>query len=78
MHETEHSKPVHWDNPEGWNGKRGGRVVQDCGGRGGTCTPVADSFQCMAKKLHCQEAFNKRLPVCCFGSVRNSLFLIKN
>ena len=25
---------------------------------------------------HCQEAFNKRLPVCCFGSVRNPLALI--
>ena len=23
----------------------------------------------------CQEAFNRRLPVCCFGFVRNSLFL---
>ena len=23
----------------------------------------------------CQEAFNRRLPVCCFGSVKNSLFL---
>jgi len=20
MHETGHSKPVHWDNPEGWDG----------------------------------------------------------
>ena len=26
----------------------------------------------------CQEAFNKRLPVCCFGSVRNPLALINN
>ena len=25
MYETEHSKPVHWDNPEGWDGERGGR-----------------------------------------------------
>ena len=24
---------------------------------------------------NCQEAFNRRLPVCCFRSVRNSLFL---
>ena len=30
MHETGHSKPVHWDNPEGWDGE--GREVQD-GGR---------------------------------------------
>ena len=21
MHETGHAKPVHWDNPEGWDGK---------------------------------------------------------
>ena len=21
---------VHWDNPEGWYGERGGRGVQDC------------------------------------------------
>ena len=25
MHETGHSKPVHWDNPEGWNEEGGGR-----------------------------------------------------
>ena len=31
MHETEHSKPVHWDNPEEWNGKGGGMRVQDGG-----------------------------------------------
>ena len=29
MHETEHSNLVHWDNPEGWDGKGGGRGVQD-------------------------------------------------
>ena len=33
MHETRHSKPVHWDNPEGWNGDGmgGRRGVQDRG-----------------------------------------------
>ena len=25
MHETGHSKPVHWDDPEGWYGEGGGR-----------------------------------------------------
>ena len=25
MHETGHSKPVHWDDPEGWEGKGDGR-----------------------------------------------------
>ena len=29
MHETGHSKLVHWDNPEGWNGEGGGRGDQD-------------------------------------------------
>ena len=31
MHETGHSKPVHWDNPEGWDGEGGGRGVRDGG-----------------------------------------------
>ena len=43
MHETGHSKLVHWDNPEGWDRVDGGRGVQD------GATPVADSCQCMAK-----------------------------
>ena len=25
MHEIGHSKPVHWDNPEGWDGEGGRR-----------------------------------------------------
>ena len=29
MHETGHSKLVHWDHPEGWDGEGGGRRVQD-------------------------------------------------
>ena len=29
MHDTECSGLVHWDNPEGWDGERGGRGVQD-------------------------------------------------
>ena len=24
IHETRHSGPVHWDNPEGWDGEVGG------------------------------------------------------
>ena len=39
MHETGHSKPVHWDNPEGWDGEGGGRGFR----MGDTCTPMADS-----------------------------------
>ena len=45
MHKAGHSKPVHWDNPEGWDGQGGGRGS----GQGDTCTPMADSCQCMAK-----------------------------
>ena len=29
MHETGCSGMVHWDDPEGWAGKGGGRAVQD-------------------------------------------------
>ena len=29
IHETGHSKPVHWDNPEGWDGEGHGRGIQD-------------------------------------------------
>ena len=31
MHETGYSGPVHWDDPEGWDGEGGGRE----GGREG-------------------------------------------
>ena len=31
MHETGHSGVVHWDNPEEWDGERGGWGVQDGG-----------------------------------------------
>ena len=31
MHEAGHSKLVLWDNPEGWDGERGGRGFQDGG-----------------------------------------------
>ena len=31
MHETGLSKPVHWDDPEGWDGEGGGRGVRDSG-----------------------------------------------
>ena len=29
MLKTGHSKPVHWDNPERWDGEEGGRTVRD-------------------------------------------------
>ena len=31
MHETGHSKPVHWDDPEGGDGEGDGRKVWDGG-----------------------------------------------
>ena len=31
IHEAGHSGPVHGDNPEEWDGERGGRGVQDEG-----------------------------------------------
>ena len=46
MDVTEHSKPVHWDDPEGWDGEGGGRGFR----MRDTCTPMADSWQCVAKK----------------------------
>ena len=48
MQDTGCSGLVHWDDPEGWDGEGGGR-----GGfrMGNTCTPVADSCQCMAKAM---------------------------
>ena len=51
MHETGCSGLVHWDDPEGWDGEaRGGGFRM-----GNTCTPMADSCQCMAKlqQQHC-------------------------
>ena len=45
MHEIGHSKLVHWDKPDGWEGRleRGGIRM------GAICIPTADSCQCMAK-----------------------------
>ena len=47
MHETGCSGPVHWDDPEGWDGEGGGRGVQN----GEHIYTHADSRQCMAKPL---------------------------
>ena len=46
MHDTSLGL-VHWDDPEGWYREGGGRRVR----MGNTCTPVADSCQCMAKPI---------------------------
>ena len=47
MHETGCSGLVHWDDPEGWDGEGGGAGFR----MGNTCTPMADSCQCMAKPI---------------------------
>ena len=52
MHDTGCSGLVHWDDPEGWDGERGGRGFR----MGDTYTPVADSCQGMAKPIqYCKE-----------------------
>ena len=45
MHKAGCSGLVHWDDPEELDGKGGGRGFRI----GNTCTPMADSCQCMAK-----------------------------
>ena len=48
---------VHWDDPEGWDGEGDGSGVQDvhpCTAMY-TCTPMADSSQCMAKPIQCYK-----------------------
>ena len=45
MHETGCSGLVHWDDPEGWDGREVGEGFR----MGDTCAPVADSCECMAK-----------------------------
>ena len=43
IHETGHSKLVHWDNPEGWNEEGSGRGVQD-GGHMYTCGRIKSVY----------------------------------
>ena len=45
MHETGCSGLAHWDDPEGWDGEGDGWGFRT----GNTCTPMADSRQCMPK-----------------------------
>ena len=45
MHETGCSGLVHWDDHERWDGERVGVGFR----MGNTCTPMADSCECMAK-----------------------------
>ena len=45
MQDTGCSGLVHWDEPEGWYGKGGGRGFRT----GNTCTPMVHSCQYMEK-----------------------------
>ena len=54
-HDTGCSGLVHWDDPEEWDGERGGRGFR----MGNTCTPMADSCQCMAKPIQYYKVKNK-------------------
>ena len=47
MHDTGCLGLVHWDDPEGWYGKGGGRRAQD----GEHCIPVVGSCCYMAKPI---------------------------
>ena len=47
MHDTGCSGMVHWDDPEGWCGKRGGRGVQD-----GECMYTCGGFMSMYGKTN--------------------------
>ena len=47
MHETGHEKPVHWHDPERWDGEGGERGVQD-----GGCMCTHGWFMSMNGKNH--------------------------
>ena len=46
MHETGCLGLVYWNDPEGWDAEGG---MGEGFRMGNTCTPMADSCQCMAK-----------------------------
>ena len=57
MHDTGCLGLVHSDDTEGWYKEGGGRGVQE----GNTCTPIADSYRCMAKPIqYCKVKKKKR------------------
>ena len=66
MHETGHLKLLHWDNPEGWDGEGRGWGFR----MGNTCTPMADSCQCMAKPLQYYKVISLQLKL--------NKFILKN
>ena len=57
MHEIGHSKPVLWDNVEGWDGEEDGGGFR----MGNTCTPMAHSCQRMAKPQQYSKVISLQL-----------------
>ena len=55
MHDTGCLGWVHWDDPEGWYGKGGGRRVQD----GTTGIPLVDSFDIWQNQYNIVKLKNK-------------------
>ena len=57
---TECSGLGHWDDPEGWEGREVGGGVR----MGNTCTPMADSCQCMVKTTAAAKSLQSCLTLC--------------
>ena len=57
MWESKNSGRVHWDELEGWDGEGVGGGF----GMGNTCTPMADSCQCMVKPLQYWKVISLQL-----------------
>ena len=57
MHETGRSGLVHWEDPEGWDG----REVEVGLRMGNTCTPMADLCKSMVKPLQCCKVISLQL-----------------
>ena len=57
MWESKNSGRVHWDELEGWDGAGVGGGF----GMGNTCTPMANSCQCMVKPLQYWKVISLQL-----------------
>ena len=55
MHDTGCLGLVHWDDPEGWYGERGGRRIQD----GEHMYTLVDSFRYLANQYNIVKFKNK-------------------
>ena len=57
MWDSKNSGRVYWDDLEGWDGEGVGGGF----GMGNTCTPMADSCQCMVKPLQYWKVISLQL-----------------